>query len=146
MSGSKQEGGDQKGKDEQGSRPNRTAAEWTTFAVSLAILLGLAGLLTYQQLAGGARPATIVVSPRLEALRREADAHYLPVEIANRGDTTVQDVRVRLSLTSEGRQPESAELLITFLAGGETARGTVVFREDPTRANLSIDGVSYLDP
>ncbi|MGH2351175.1 MAG: hypothetical protein ACRDJN_06120 [Chloroflexota bacterium] len=114
--------------------------------MSVVILVGLIGLVTYEHFSRGTAPAAIEVQPHLADVRRNADAYYLPVEVANRGDLTARDVRIRLSLTPSGGEPQSSELLIDFLAGGATAHGTAVFRSDPSRGELRIDVLSYLDP
>jgi uncharacterized protein (TIGR02588 family) len=124
----------------------RSIAEWVSVGISLAIVLALAGLVVYQYLVGGTRPPLVVVTPQLDAIRREADAYYLPVEVVNRGDKTAEDVRVLLSLSSDQGARQSAELGVDFLAGGETARWTVVFREDPSRGRLTVDMLSFLEP
>ncbi len=134
------------GQVEQPPSSGRTVAEWTTFAISAAIIAAVVGLLLYQQLAGGDRPATIVVSPRLDALRQEADAYYVPIDVANRGDKTAEAVRLRVTLDAGGSAPEIAELLIDLLAGGATAHSVAVFRADPRRGTLAVGGVSYLEP
>jgi uncharacterized protein (TIGR02588 family) len=107
--------------------PTRSLAEWTTLGISAAIVLALLGLVTYQAMTRGGRPAVIAVALQTEAVRHEGAAYYLPVEIANHGDQTAADVRVQVSLTAgDGRQ--TAHLSVAFLAGGATARGTAVFR------------------
>jgi uncharacterized protein (TIGR02588 family) len=119
----------------------RSAAQWTGLGISVAVVLAVVGLIVFQELTGGDRPPTIEVLPNMEALRSDADAHYLPVEIANRGDLTAENVRVRLSLPSG----EATELEIQFLAGGDSAEGTAVFSEDPS-SGLTVDVLGFLEP
>jgi uncharacterized protein (TIGR02588 family) len=124
----------------------RSVAEWTSLGISLTILLVLAGLVGYEAIVAGGRPPVIEVTPRLEAVRRVGDAYYLPIEIANSGEETAEDVRVRLSLASAGGEREATELLVPFLAGGATANATAAFRADPAAGGLTVDGVSFLEP
>lgn len=132
---------------EKGKHAGRSVAEWTTLGISVAILLVVVGLVGYQQLFGASQPAAIEVTPRLQQVRQEGDAYYLQVDVTNKGDRTAEDVRVEVSLTSDGRhQKMSSELRIMFLAGHETSRGTVVFGEDPRRGVLTTEVVSYLQP
>jgi uncharacterized protein (TIGR02588 family) len=138
--------GDESGTVPQGQQEQgRSAAERTTFAISIAVLVALVGLITYLYLVGGGGPAVIEVRPQMDAIRQEGDAHYLPVHVTNRGDRTVEDVRVALSLTDDAGVQESGEVTFRFLAGGETGRATVVFRGDPARGTLA-SVVSYLEP
>jgi uncharacterized protein (TIGR02588 family) len=124
----------------------RTTAEWTTLGVSTAIVLALVGFVLYQHFAGGKQPAVIEVNPRLDAVRREAGTYHLPVEITNRGDLAAEDVRVQIALTTDRDRRQSSELGTDFLAGGASFRGVVAFEDDPARGNLTIDGLSFVEP
>ena len=126
--------------------PGRAVAEWTSLGISSVILLALIGTLTYLQFTSGEQPAVIEARPRLEALRRDGGVFYLPVEISNTGGATAQDVRVVISVPTDQGQPESAELMIDFLARGATQQGTAVFHSDPRLRPLQVDVISYLDP
>lgn len=139
---------DKQGKEqrEKGKRAGRSVAEWTTLGISVAILLVVIGLVGYQQLFGASQPAAIEVTPRLQQVRQEGGAYYLPVEVTNKGDKTAEDVRIEVSLSPDGRQKTSSELRTMFLAGHETSRGTVVFGEDPRRGALTTEVISYLQP
>jgi uncharacterized protein (TIGR02588 family) len=126
-------------------RGGRSAAEWTGLAFSSAVVLVLIGLLVYEQLASGDRPPTIEVEPAWAELRQAGDLFYLPVVVANRGDQTAQDVRVRVRLASEPAA-EPAELLIDYLVGGATARATVTYRQDPAASGVVVDRLSFRQP
>jgi uncharacterized protein (TIGR02588 family) len=123
----------------------RSAAEWTTLTISLAVIAALVGLITYLYLSGEGEPAVIEVRPDLASVRHVDGAYYLPVAVTNRGDRTAEDVRVTVTLTGEDGAQESAEVSFRFLAGGETGAATVVFRGDPARGTLA-SVVSYLNP
>ena len=127
-------------------RDARSVAEWVSLAISATIVAGLVGLVLYQHLARGDRPPSIDVRPQLEAVRGEAEAYYLPVEIANRGDRTAEDVRVQLVLSADQGRRQAAELRIDFLPGGGTASGTAVFQDDPARGRLAVEMLSFLEP
>jgi uncharacterized protein (TIGR02588 family) len=122
----------------------RSAAEWTTLLISLAIIGGLVGLVIWLSLSGGAEPPRFTVSPHLEAVRQEADRYALPVSVQNAGGQAAQDTRViaELAQTGEG-SPETAEFTIDVLAGGETQEGTMYFNHDPTAHQLSVVVESY---
>ena len=123
----------------------RSTAEWITLGVSSAILLSVVGFLVYHQLSAGDVAPVIEVQPRLEAVRAVGGAYYLPLEVVNGGGATAQDVRVLVSIGSGGER-ETSELLIDFLAGGATAKGVVIFRQDPRQRPLEVDVLSYLEP
>lgn len=136
-------GGDQTPSSHRGGR---SMAEWTTLGISLAILFGIAGLVTYLYLAGGAQPPIITAEPKLDELRHDRGAYYLPVEVINQGDETAEGVRVEAELVSESGPPETAEFTLLFLAGGERAHGTAVFSEDPSKGDLTVRAISFVTP
>jgi uncharacterized protein (TIGR02588 family) len=124
----------------------RSIAEWTSLVVSVAIVVALVGLVSYEHVAGPTRPPTIDARPRLDAARTAGGEYYLPIDITNRGNLTAESVRIRVSLaTDQGRQ-ETAEVSVQFLAGGATARGTAVFREDPSRGQVAVNVLSLQEP
>ena len=125
---------------------SRSAAEWTTLSVSLAILLGIFGVISYLHFQGEEQPARIATESKLENVRYDGDVYYLPVEVTNTGDLTVEDVVVQAELDTGSGSPVSAEFTVTFLAGGERAKGTFIFKDDPRQGNLTIQAVSYKEP
>ena len=122
----------------------RSAAEWTTLLISLAVIGGLVGLVAWLSINGGAEPPRFIVTPHLEALQHEAERYALPVSVQNAGGQAAQDVRVIAELTADGElSPETAEFTIDVLAGGETQDGTMLFGHDPAAHRLSVVVESY---
>ncbi len=127
-------------------RPARSIAQRVTLGISLLIVVGVVALIAYQQVAGGNRPPTIDVQWQLQNVRQEAGVYYVPVEVTNRGDATAEDVRIRPAFTAGGDRRELAELVIPFLAGGETVEGTIALPEDPARGTLTVTSISFMRP
>jgi len=121
----------------------RTVAEWTTLAISIALILGLVALVTYVSLTGGSNPPIVEARPLDAEVRHEGESYYLPVEVTNRGGRTAEEVLIQAELVGGDGAPETAELTIDFLAGGETAEGTVVFTADPLSGELTIGVASF---
>ncbi len=90
-----------------------------------------------------ARQPVIEAQPQLEEVRQAGGAYYLPVDVPNQGERTAENVRVEVSLSSG--QGESSQFELRFLAGG-AERGTVIFREDPSKVNLTVDAISFRRP
>lgn len=135
--------------DDHGGSSNeggRSTAEWTTLGISITIVLGILGLITYLYVSGGGAPPRITVETKIEELRTEANGYYLPVEVINEGDRTAEEVRVEAELDSGTGQAETAEITVTFLAGGERVSGTFIFSEDPRAGDLTVQAISYKDP
>ena len=124
----------------------RSTAEWVTLVGSLAILLSIFGLITFLHFQGEEKAAIIDVESSVDEVRFEGDLYYLPVEVTNRGDITVEDVVVEAELDTGSGTPITADFTITFLAGGERVQGTFVFEEDPRQGELTVHAVSYKDP
>ena len=135
------------GKGERDARQGgRSTAELVTFAISALIVLAVVGLTTYLHLTGGSGPAVIDVQPEMERVYRGGERFYVPVRIANTGQTTAEDVRVTVAVTDPQGRQESAGLELRFLPAGASGRGVVSFRSDPSLGRLSVEGVSYLEP
>jgi uncharacterized protein (TIGR02588 family) len=124
----------------------RSVAEWTTFAISLVILIGIVGMITWLSFRGEERPPIITVEVQMEQVRQEESGYYVPVLIRNEGDGTVEDAVVQGELDTGQGQPESVDLTVTFLAGGEEVQGTMVFQEDPAQGELTTGIASYKEP
>jgi uncharacterized protein (TIGR02588 family) len=126
--------------------PGRQRVEWTSLGFSLAVVLGVLGLLTYVSFAGDDGPATLVVQPSL-AERWQADgAYYLPLEVANTGGQDVESVRLEVVLQPSEGNEERAEIEIDTLARGESVRVIVVFRSDPAGGEIAVEGLTFREP
>lgn len=137
---------DARGDDEESGQDGRSSAELVTLGISALIVALIVALTTYFHLTGGSGPAIVDVRAAPELAYQSGERYYLPVEVANTGQSAGEDVRVTLSLTdAEGRQ-ESAGLEFRFLPAGASSRGVVSFRSDPRQGQLGVEGVSYLEP
>ena len=114
-----------------------STAEWITLGISVLIVLGLAALVIYQQVVAGTQPPVIEVQPKLGEIREEGGTYYVPIDIANKGEVTAEDVEIQISLEIEGEEPETVAFTVKFLAGGETEEQTVVFQNDPAEGEFT---------
>ena len=123
----------------------RSLPEWVSLGISIAMLASVVGLVLHQH---GARsePAAIEVRPRLDRVRQAGGAYYLPLEIANTGGQTAEEVVVEVELAPPRGERERAEVTVRFLAGGGTHRATAVFRADPAQGTLTASARSLLEP
>ena len=125
--------------------PDRSAAEWVSLGLSIAILILLTGLVLYAYLSDDETPPVIEVQPQLGQVRNESGSYYLPVEVKNTGNHTAQEVNVQISLFIENAQTESMTFTLPFPAGGEAARAVVVFQQDPALGELAV-AISFREP
>ena len=124
----------------------RSVAEWTSLGISLAILLGVAGMVIYLYVTDDNRQPIIEIVPLYAEVRHDGEVYYLPVTVTNTGDETAANVQVRGELQSQSGPPETAEFEIEYLAGEATASGTMVFGEEPTTDTLKVLPVSFQEP
>ncbi|MBX5445196.1 hypothetical protein [Sphaerobacter sp.] len=126
--------------------PGRTTVEWITLGISLLIVATVIGLIVYAYVTRGSTPPIIDASAPVDRVRQVQDRYYLPIEVRNSGGQTAKDVRVAISLTTPDGRTETAEVLIDFLAGDETAQATAVFTHDPRQGTVTVGVISYLAP
>ena len=131
-----------RGQKESGQR-GRSAAEWTTLAISIFLILGLLALVTYVSMTGSNEPPIVEARPLDQEIRHEGESYYLPVSVTNRGGRTAEEVVVHAELTGSDRSAEESEFTLDFLAGGETREGTVIFTTDPLSGELTVDVASF---
>ena len=127
---------------EERTRPTR-AAEWVTFGVAAAIVLAV--VVTILSLNGG---STSPPAPRVEtgAVDERDGRFFVPVRVLNKGEETVQNVQVAATLTVDGEEEASADQVVDFLAGGDTADLEFVFEEDPAEGELEVVIGGYAVP
>ena len=121
----------------------RSAAEWTTLAVSIFLILGLLALVTYVSMTGGDDLPIVEAGPLPAEMRHEGESYYLPVAVTNRGGRTAEEVVVEAEVAGRDGSSEASEFTLDFLAGGETREGTAVFATDPSAGELTIDVASF---
>jgi uncharacterized protein (TIGR02588 family) len=123
----------------------RALVEWTTFGISVGILLLLVSLLTYDYLTYQERPVELEVSPELEDVTQRGTGFYLPVELTNRGHKAAEAILLTISLRVDGQIVEQSTIQFGLLAGLGRRRGAAIFNHDPRLGELEFD-VGYLVP
>lgn len=128
-------------KPETKRRPARSSAEWVTFAISLVLLSGVVAVIA-AQIPGEHTPAVPVVRQD-GPVRVDGGSFFVPVEVANEGEETAQNVQVLATLTSDDGTETTADQVVDFLAGGETEQLEFVFDEDPREGELEVSVNGY---
>jgi len=121
----------------------RTVAEWTTLAVSSLVLLGVVAAIVIEMATADAPAAPVARVARVVTI---GDRHGVRVTVTNEGDETAANVQVTAELTVGGEAPESGDLSIDFLAGGEVQELVFVFDRDPDGGELSVAVTGFEDP
>ena len=142
--GQSRHAGPREGSGQEATRQRgRSAAERTTLAISIILILGLLALVTYVTMTGGSEPPIVEAKPIETDIRHEGETYYLPVAVTNRGGRTAEEVVIQAELTGSDGSAEESEFTLDFLAGGETREGTVIFTTDPLSGDLTVDVASF---
>jgi uncharacterized protein (TIGR02588 family) len=126
------------------NRPTKNWLEWSVFAVGLVLVLATLGYLAWESVTGTGGPPDVVV--RLGAAEPSTGGYMVPVEVANVGEGTAEDVRVTVVLEVPGGEPEEVDLDIAFLPRDSRRNGWVTFRTDPARGTLRLGPVAFEVP
>lgn len=140
---SKSEGNDD-GKKQEQQRPKRTLAEWITFGVATSVLAGIIGLVIYTGVSSKQQPPILNVTQK-ETIRKVNGKYYVPFEVVNSGDETVESVQILAELQSNNFE-ETGEQQIDFLSSQEKQEGAFIFSSDPRQGQLTIRIASYKLP
>lgn len=124
----------------------QTTAERTTIGISVLILVAVIGLAVWADARTGDVPPNITVEADLGNVRETDSGFYVPITISNTGGLTAQDVMVTGELDLGDDIPETAEVTLSFLAGGEEEGAELVFSAHPNEGEFSVGPTSYVQP
>lgn len=123
-----------------------TTAERITLIISLVILVGILSLAVWSSVRTGEDPPDILIDVDIEDVREMDAGYYVPIRVTNNGGMTAQDLVVSGELDLGDGEPETADITISFLAGGETESAEMVFSAHPDDGELTIGPTSFLKP
>lgn len=126
------------------NKPEKNWLEWSVFGVGLVLVLATLGFLVREALVGSGGPPEVVA--RLGAPRASAGGYMVPVEVANVGEGTAEDVTVTVVLEGAGEEREEAQLEIAFLPRDSRRNGYVTFQRDPTGGGLRLGPIAFEVP
>lgn len=124
-------------------RSGRSRAEWTTFSLSVLVVLALLTLIGVESFREDLPPTPAVamsgpVEPR-------GDRFHVPVVVTNSGDEAAEAVQIFASLEIDGETIEGNQT-VDFLSGGDRAELVFVFDDDPADGDLTIRVAGYTVP
>lgn len=114
------------------------------FGLSLALIIGVVGFLTYQAATTGDNPPQLVVE--LGDPQAQPGGYAIPVTLVNSGDQTAEDITVAVTLERDGAEVDQGEFTIAFVPRGSRAEGWVVLRENPQGGALRGQVLGYEQP
>lgn len=118
--------------------------EWSVFAVSLVLVAGTLGFLIRESFV--AKGGTAEVIARLGPPKAAAGGFMVPVEVANLGKGTAEDVQVTVVLELPEGEREEGALGIAFLPRESRRNGWVTFRSDPGSGVLRLGAIAFEEP
>jgi uncharacterized protein (TIGR02588 family) len=122
----------------------RSPAEWVSFAIASAVLLGALGTVGYLSLRDrNQQPPLLEITSSVE---QRQDKYYVPFTVANSGGETAEAVQVIAELRINGELAEWGDQQIDFLSSQEETKGAFVFTQDPQAGELTVRVASYLEP
>jgi uncharacterized protein (TIGR02588 family) len=116
------------------SDEGRSAAEWTTFAVSCLILLAVVAVIGVQMFETPSPPAPVATAGEVHLV---SGRHHVEVTVTNEGDETAANVQISAELVVDG-EATTADQTVDFLAGSETVDLVFVFDDDPRAGELAV--------
>lgn len=126
-------------------RPPRTTAEWWTFAVSVALVGLVAGLIVLSWATGPSGPA-LLEAGQSGPVVRTGGAYRVPFEVRNTGGEPANNVQVVGELEIDGTLEGEGEQSVMFLSAGERETGAFLFPADPALGVVTISVASYSEP
>jgi uncharacterized protein (TIGR02588 family) len=126
------------------AKPTKNWLEWFVFALGLALVLGTLGFLVRESLVAAGGPPEVVA--RVGPPRAGAGGFMVPVEVANTGEETAEDVQVIVILELSDGEREEASLDIAYLPRDSRRKGWVTFRSDPGRGSLRLGPIAFEVP
>lgn len=123
-----------------------TTAERITLTISIVILVGILSVAVWSNMRTGEDTPDIVIEVDMENVQEKEAGFYVPFTITNNGGVTAQDLVVSGELDVGDGQPETADVTIAFLAGGETESAEMIFSTHPEDGEFTIGPTSFLKP
>ncbi len=125
-------------------RSQQTAAEWTIFGISAALILAVVAVLLTDWVAGTSGPPRF--STAVKPVRAFDRSFQVPVSVRNVGDKAAREVRVAAKLALGGGEVIEAQETVDVLAPRQTATLIFVFDRDPRMGELSVSVRAYREP
>lgn len=124
-------------------RVEKNALEWGVFAVSLALISAVVGVLLYTHFTSQNRPPSIRIV--LGTPERSGDGYAVPLDVFNDGDVTAEEVEIEVVLAGDREERRSA-VVLAFVPHGSHRRAWVGFAEEPRPGRLRARVVGYREP
>jgi uncharacterized protein (TIGR02588 family) len=123
-------------------RAEKNALEWGVFAVSLALISGVVGVLLYTHFTSENRPPSIRIV--IGTPEPSGDGYAVPLDVFNDGDVTAEEVEIEV--LAGDREERRSTVVLAFVPHGSHRRAWVGFTEKPQPGRLRARVVGYREP
>lgn len=122
----------------------QSLAEWISFLISSAIVIGVLGTVGYLWMRDRQQqPPVLEIETTVEIRQGQ---YYVPFTVTNAGGETAEAVQVIAELRIDSVLVEWGDQQIDFLSSQEEAEGAFVFTRNPNAGDLTVRVASYKRP
>ncbi len=122
----------------------RSTAEKVTTTISVLLIVALAGAILYEGYATGqADPARLSVTVLQDEIEQRDNRYYIPFEIINDGDQTVEEITVSIELLDGEEVVDEGETVIATLGEDEMVSAVLIVSDDPTGLTIEAGVVTF---
>ena len=120
-------------------RSHRSGAEMVTTAICVLLIALLCGAILYEGYAAGDDdPALVEVTVDAGEAEQRGEHWYVPFEVVNTGDETIQEIWVVVEgADGSGQTVVESETTVALLGETERASAMAVFETDPRELELT---------
>lgn len=111
--------------------------------ISAALVLALAGFFVWESLQQKSPPGIAV---QAETPWQREGTYYLPVDVQNTGDLSVQNLRIQGRLMDGRQVVETTEAKVSWLPAHSTRRVVLAFERDVRTYDLQVRPEGYEQP
>ena len=121
------------------SRTRRSAAQMVTTSVCVLLIALVCGAILYEGYAAGDDdPAIVEVAVDTGGVEQRGDLWYVPFEITNGGDETIEEIWVVVEgADGSGQTVVESETTVQLLGESERVNAVAVFQADPSGLELT---------
>lgn len=124
--------------------PQKNWLEWTVFSLSMLLVVGILGYLSYDAITTADAAAELVLETG--APISQTGGYAVPVTVTNNGDQTAEGVTIAVSLLRNGSDIEQGEFQAAYVPRHSSVEGWVIFHTDPATAHLEARILGYQQP
>ena len=121
----------------------KNALEWSVFAVSFLLVVGLIAVLAFEAAVWTERPPELTT--RLATPEIKNGQVTVTVEVTNHGDVAAADVRIELTRTTAGIDHHTF-VLVDFVPRHGTRRGHASFPLEGEAGSVKVAGIGFAEP